>query len=66
MFLGYLKLTNVQNVHHQPQCIAYNNVQQGSGIAGGIATEAISILCLRSCSVLGFLVHTVFFKSLER
>jgi hypothetical protein len=31
MVTGYLKLTNVQNVHHQPQSIADNNMQQ-SGI----------------------------------
>jgi hypothetical protein len=35
-------------------------------VAGEIGTEAISILCLRSCSVLGFPVHTMFFKSPHR
>jgi hypothetical protein len=26
--VGYLKLINVQNVHHQPQCILDKDVQQ--------------------------------------
>jgi len=27
-FVGYFKLANVQNVHHQPQCIFDKDVQQ--------------------------------------
>jgi hypothetical protein len=26
--IGYLKPTNLQNVHHEPQCIVDNDVQQ--------------------------------------
>jgi hypothetical protein len=65
-FIGYLKLTNVRNVPLQPQCVIDDNVQHNGTLlrfAGAITAEEISMLCLTSQSVRGFLVHTVFFNS---
>jgi hypothetical protein len=38
-FFSYLKLTNIQNAHHQPQCIVDNNVQQN----GVLLTELLVV-----------------------
>jgi hypothetical protein len=32
----YLELTNVQNVHHKPQCTADNDVQQSGLLLAGL------------------------------
>jgi hypothetical protein len=38
-FNGYLKLTNVQNIHQQPQCNAGNNMQQSGIVLIGLLAE---------------------------
>jgi hypothetical protein len=47
--VGYLKVTNVQNDHHQHHYI----------VADGIAAKAISVSCLGSCNILGYWAYSV-------